>query len=144
MITVMNRWIPRLGCTAMTVWPLLLVRSDRASGLTGELRRHELTHARQQVEVLLMSLFAIGSGVLTGLSAWWLLAAPLVYFALYGLDFIARLALYRDLTEAYMNVAFEQEAYMNQDDEGYLDSRHPFAWLALVPRRTYRKQENVR
>jgi hypothetical protein len=33
---------------------------------------------------------------------------------------------------AYRNLSFEREAYGNQDNENYLTTRKPFAWIKYV------------
>ena len=111
MITVMNRIIPFRGFTAVTLWPLVFVRSDARFDATA--RRHERIHLEQQLEVMSVSAVLIAAFVFPGCLSWpWLLAATAVYYVLYGADWLLRLAVHRDGREAYRNIVFEQNCVM--------------------------------
>ena len=136
MITVMNRIIPFRGFTAVTLWPLVFVRSDACFDATA--RRHERIHLEQQLEVLAVSAVLIAAFVFPGCLSWpWLLAAPAVYYVLYGADWLLRLAVHRDGREAYRNIVFEQEAYSRQQDGDYIRRRRPLEWLGFVGQKTW-------
>ena len=55
-----------------------------------------------------------------------------IFFYLYISEYIW-LRFLRGLSrrDAYRNISFEKEAYMHDDDEGYLERRKPYAWLFL-------------
>jgi hypothetical protein len=129
MIVIYNRLIPFKGFLAMTVWPLMFVRSD-ARELTDTDVNHESIHARQQIEMMVTA-FAIATIVFFFGGAWWtLLTCPVWYFLWYGVEYIIRCIAYAgDTRKAYRNILFEQEAFAHQDEEDYLDKRKPFAWL---------------
>lgn len=132
MLTIKNKWIPfGKESNAMTVWPLLFVRSDRMKYFTERVKRHEQIHAHQQKELLAVGI-AIALMLLPVGCGWWsLLALPLFYW-LYGLFYVIGWVRWRNNKEAYTSIPFEQEAYVHQDDENYLDNREPFAWREFV------------
>ena len=66
---------------------------------------HELIHVAQQKELLYLP-----------------------FFIWYGIEWLVLLLKYRDRTEAYRHIRFEEEAYRHQDDLGYLKRRKLFAY----------------
>lgn len=98
-----------------------------------EYRNHEATHMRQWAEVTFTA--AIALWVCTaafGISAWWGIAAPLVYYLWYGVEYLVRLCILRDGNEAYRAVSFEQEAYDNQYDDSYNTDCGYFGWARYL------------
>ena len=74
------------------------------------IKRHETIHFQQQLELLFIP-----------------------FFLLYGLLWV--IALFEnkfDGTEAYLNIAFEREAYENDADADYLTNRKRFAWVKFL------------
>lgn len=94
------------GFVAVTVWPLVFVRTDEP--VTPQLLRHERIHGRQQLEML------------------WLF-----FFLWYGIEWVVRLC--QDRRTAYRKLSFEQEAYANEADPGYFAIRRPFRWMRYLP-----------
>lgn len=86
----------------MTIWPFIFVR--KGVKVDDELIRHEKIHAKQQLEMLLIP-----------------------FFVWYVLEWLIRLAIYRDSSKAYRKISFEQEAYGNQHVINY--HRQWFSWL---------------
>lgn len=73
-------------------------------------KRHETIHFQQQLELLFIP-----------------------FFLLYGLLWV--IALFEnkfDGTKAYLNIAFEREAYENDADADYLTNRKRFAWVKFL------------
>lgn len=141
---VYNNIIPFKGFLAMCVWPFVFVRKD-ARRLNVTDINHEKIHGNQQLETMCVSVAVsvVLSVVARILPPWWITISPLVYFALYGLDYIVRLCLYGfDTKTAYRNIAFEQEAYMMQSDLEYLNghNRKHFAWAKYLFKKTYTKK----
>ena len=141
MITIVNRLIPLKAYTAFTQWPLLFIRKENESRFDKTSERHEQIHAWQQIETMLLSFTVLALMACAGwLSWWWMLAAPLCFDLLYGLEYLVRLLLYRNLMETYRNVSFEQEAYLRQHDPDYLSYRYLLAWVPFLFRKTWRKR----
>lgn len=141
MITIVNRYIPPGSFIALTMWPLLLVRRE----LTDRDMRHESIHGRQQVETMILTA-AVLSGtalVMGGISMWWLLLIPGMYYILYVLEWCVRLLVYRDRMEAYRNISAEQEAYLHDWDAAYPGRRTPFCWTAYLARKTWHRNRRT-
>lgn len=67
---------------------------------------HEMIHSAQQRELLYLP-----------------------FFVLYGIEWFVLWLKYRDWTNAYYHIRFEQEAYHNQCDLNYLQNRHRWHYL---------------
>ena len=136
---IYNNIIPFKGSKAVTIWPLIFARKS-AKWLKDYEESHEKIHLRQQLEVLVMSAMIILMAVLSlDLSRWWMLTSFGVYYTWYGLEWLIRLAVYRDTHMAYRNIAVEQEAYLNEHDMTYLNQRKAFVWVRYIGKTTYRK-----
>ena len=104
------------------------------------MENHEKIHLRQQLEVLIAAAVCdIMLIMLLGISWWWLFASLFFYYAWYGLEWLIRLAICHDTHLAYKNIAFEQEAYLNEYDLGYLKDRRIFAWVEFIGKESFRK-----
>ena len=138
---VYNYIIPFKGYLAMCVFPFIFVRKD-ARNLTVKDINHEKIHGMQQIETHIVALILAVLLAAVGIfSWWWVLVSPLVYFALYGLEYIVRWICYGfDTSEAYRNISFEQEAYLNENDLTYIKSRHLFASWKYLSRKTYHRK----
>lgn len=104
MKTIRNNIIPFPGYKAITFWPFVFVRKKAIYKDVDE--RHEEIHGRQQLEMLL-----------------------LLFFLWYLIEWLVRIVQYKNCTTAYKNISFEREAYTNQNDVCYLDSRKHYAWI---------------
>lgn len=123
-------------CDAITLGAFAFCR--RAEGeMPGQTcRNHECTHMRQWAEVTAAAALLLWLSVLAcGLSAWWLMAAPLAYYVWYGAEYLARLARLHDAAAAYRAIAFEQEAYAHQGDDTYNTNAPYFAWTGYLGRK---------
>ena len=72
-------------------------------------KNHETIHYRQQLEMLFV-----------------------FQWILYGLFHIVGLVRYGNGQDAYYENPFEREAYNNDTNLDYLDSRKPYAWLKYI------------
>ena len=140
---IYNNIIPFKGYLAMCVFPFIFVRKD-ARNLTVNDINHEKIHGMQQIETHIVALILAVLLADVGLfSWWWVLVSPLVYFALYGLEYIVRWICYGfDTREAYRNISFEQEAYLNENDLTYIKNRHLFASWKYLFRKNVSSQIN--
>lgn len=135
---IYNNIIPFPGYKAMTVWPVIFVLSDARGhfGIVDE--NHESIHGIQQKEMLVVGavitliLFLIGCG-------WWSLLALPVFFWWYIIEWFVRFLMYNTQTEAYRNISFEQEAYLNESDFHFLSKRKRFGWVRYIRLKTYIK-----
>ena len=115
----------------MVIWPFLFIRKDRAWAFNTIGERHEGTHGRQQVEMLILG--AIIAVILAAAGfGWWSLFALPLFFWWYCIEWLIRLCIYRNMMTAYKNIAFEREAYDKQYDLIYLEQRDAFAWVRYI------------
>lgn len=134
---IYNNIIPFKGFKAITIFPFVFSRK-KAKPLSDVTLNHEGIHLSQQLEVLLASLIVVFLAItIVHISWWWMLATLPVYYLWYGIEYLLRLAIYRSGKDAYYNVSFEQEAYINQRDSGYLKSRKRYAWTRYLHRRNF-------
>ena len=88
---------------AITLWPFIICR-DKSNIV---MINHEKIHIKQQAEMLIIFFF-IG----------------------YILNWIINLFYYKfNLFEAYINIVFEKDAYLNEEDLEYLNSRDLYSWV---------------
>ncbi len=97
---------PRLHVEGMALFPFILVKRAGAGRV---LLNHEQIHLRQQLELGLI-----------------------LFYILYLLEYFVRLVLYRNHTRAYFNISFEREAFSNQHDLEYLETRKWFAFAKYL------------
>jgi hypothetical protein len=107
MIIIRNKIIPIKGFRALTIWPIVFVRSDMPFFDVDE--NHERIHGRQQVELL------------------WL-----PFFIIYIVEWMIRKLFGKG--RAYRNISFEREAYANQHDFDYVYRRKFWRWLRYIRR----------
>jgi len=138
-ITVKNSLIPFKGFMAITIWPFIFVKKKEWNWYDATARRHEGIHFRQQIETHIVALILAVLLAAVGLfSWWWVLVSPLVYFALYGLEYIVRWICYGfDTREAYRNISFEQEAFLNENDLSYPYERKLYSFVRYLFKKSY-------
>ena len=136
-MVIYNKIIPFKGYDAITIFPFIFAQEKPLGSVV---LNHEKIHLCQQLEVLVASLLvALVVIIAFGLSFWWLLTAIPVYYLFYGVEYGVRYLIYRNHKEAYMNISFEQEAYLSDGDIDYLSSRELFAWVAYLVTKNYKK-----
>ena len=122
---IRNKYIPFPGYKAINLFGVLFVKNN--AKIDDVTINHESIHSRQFVE--LMVLFAVA----TVFIRWWLpVFAPFAFYAWYVIEWIVRLIQYLDTREAYRNISFEREAYLNEGDLCYLKDRKMFNFLKYM------------
>jgi hypothetical protein len=93
---------------------------------------HESIHTRQLVEVMIASLLISLLFVIGG--QWWVgaLFTFFSYYIWYGIEYVIRLIITGNQKEAYRNISFEKEAYKNEGNMLYLNSRRLFNFLEYM------------
>jgi hypothetical protein len=89
----------------LTLWPFIILREKRFIS-DHALINHERIHLRQQRELLILP-----------------------FYLLYLSEWLIRSIAYMDSYKAYRNLSFEREAYQNEGDLNYLDTRKPLSFL---------------
>lgn len=93
---------------ALTFFPFIIYRE--ASFATDPiLVNHERIHLKQQLELVLI-----------------------VFYLWYGIEFLLRLLYYRNRRKAYRQISFEQEAYANESNLSYNETRKAYSFLRYV------------
>ncbi len=105
MLIIVSRYLIPKGFRGFTFFPFVFLKYRKDTD-NEVLLNHEKIHIKQQLEMLVVP-----------------------FFIWYFLEFLYRLIQYRDSQVAYRNISFEREAYENEKDLNYLQSR-PF-WRFL-------------
>lgn len=113
--------IPCKGFSAINLFGVVFVRKEIRPQHNISLRNwdlmlnHELIHTAQMKELLYLP-----------------------FYLLYGMEWLIRLAMYRNTKEAYRNISFEREAYDKQANFGYIIDveRKPYAFLKYIKRKS--------
>ncbi len=123
---IRNNIIPFSGYKAMNLFGVLFVRGNaRIDDIT---LNHESIHSAQIAEVMIASVpFALLLWLFTNI---WigLLLVIASYYLWYVIEWLIRLP----KGNAYRNISFEREAYVNQDNLNYLKSRRRFVFLKYI------------
>lgn len=115
MIKIYSNIVPPSGFIAMTIFPFIFIRKKMSRCFDDVDERHETIHGRQQIELLL-----------------------LLFFVWYGIEYVVRWICYGfDGKLAYKNIAFEQEAYLNEHEEFYITQRKLYSWIKYLPRKSF-------
>ncbi len=95
---------------AINLFGIIFVKHSRS--LTAVQRNHEYIHTRQMRELLYVG-----------------------FYILYVVEWLLRLAIYRNQSRAYSSISFEREAYGHQADLDYARHRPLFAqWRRATQR----------
>jgi hypothetical protein len=92
----------------MALFPFILVQNEQLKK-DEILINHEAIHLRQEVELLIIP-----------------------FYMLYFINYLVNLCRYRDHSKAYLNIAFEREAYAVETDMSYLKHRQFWSWLKYI------------
>lgn len=107
MVLISKRVIPK-GYIGLTVFPFIFLKYEHLK-TDSVLINHERIHLRQQVELLILP-----------------------FFLIYTVEFLLRLLIERNWRRAYRNISFEKEAYANESDLHYLESRSIWSFLSYL------------
>ena len=126
---IRNKFIPFSGYKAINLFGILFAKPNaKLDELT---IAHESIHSKQFKEVTLS--LAIPILLLSfSVSWWWILLIPFTFYLWYVIEFLIRWAITRNWDEAYRNICFEKEAYVNQNDLNYLDNRKKFSFIKYI------------
>jgi hypothetical protein len=111
------------SCAAITVGPFVFIK------LTAEktpqwLRNHEACHAcqwRELTAITVLLIFVLQ--ILLVFPHWWYLLSVTAFYILYLVEWLVKLFIYKNASTAYEKVSFEVEAYENEIDYNYIESR---------------------
>ncbi len=98
----------RKNYVGLTLWPFIIVKEDTYKK-DDVLINHERIHLKQQLELLVV-----------------------FFYLWYVLEWLFRTVLYLDSYRAYQNISFEREAYANEENLGYPQSRNAYGFLKYL------------
>ena len=99
MFLIVSKYLIPKGFRGLTLFPFVIIRNfaDKDNKV---LIHHEKIHIRQQLELLILP-----------------------FFLLYFLEYFIGLLQFKDRNKAYRNISFEREAYQNESNLDYLQTR---------------------
>ncbi|MGV8964472.1 MAG: hypothetical protein ACOH2V_13975 [Candidatus Saccharimonadaceae bacterium] len=103
-----STFLPFKGFTAINLFGIVFARKD-CLPLSRRIINHETIHSHQ-----IKDLWFVG------------------FYIWYVCEWFVRLLYYRNLNKAYKSICFEKEAYDNDADIYYLESRKQFAFLNYI------------
>lgn len=108
MFLIITKYLIPKGYRGLAIFPFVFVKQtlDKENLV---FLNHERIHLRQQLELLILP-----------------------FFIWYFLEFLLRLAQYKNIDLAYRNISFEREAYTNEKDLDYLKQRSFWRFLNYV------------
>lgn len=103
-------WFMKVG--GITLWPFIILREKYNSskwwrGRAKKTINHESIHIKQQEELLVIP-----------------------FYILYVTEWFIKLFFYG--RKAYYNISFEREAYANDKNYKYLETRKRYNWIKLI------------
>ena len=97
----------RIQKGGITIFPFIFLTTNmKKDNKIDIIINHEKIHIRQQLELLIIP-----------------------FYILYFLNYIINRCKGLDDNNAYLNIIFEKEAYNNQKDLDYLNTRKIFGWI---------------
>lgn len=95
---------------------------------------HETIHVLQQLEMLCLGTFiSIIASLIFGFVWWFVLIPILLFYIFYALEYIIALPFNKLMNnDSYHTISFEEEAYCNEDNIEYPDTRKLFAWVSYL------------
>ncbi|MDO7173998.1 hypothetical protein Q5N74_17545 [Mariniflexile sp. AS56] len=107
MIFISKYLVPK-GYLGVTCYPFVFLKTKELKQ-NAVLVNHENIHLKQQMEMLVV-----------------------LFYIIYGLEFLLRFLLYKNKNRAYRNISFEREAYAHETDLDYLKQRKFWSFLKYL------------
>lgn len=111
MKVIYNKILPLKGYAAMNVFGVILARKE-CKPLSEKTITHETIHTKQMKPMLYV-----------------------FFYLWYGIEWIIRLIQYGNTKQAYYNISFEREAYANDSNKDYPNTRKHFGWWKYLYRK---------
>ncbi|CAN5167594.1 hypothetical protein BH23BAC2_BH23BAC2_15360 [soil metagenome] len=110
MILIVNKYFLARGFRGVSLWPFLIVRNKQDCN-DKVFMNHESIHMKQQLELLIIP-----------------------FYVWYFIEFLWRFLLYRNAYNAYYNISFEREAYNNEYNLKYCNTRKLYGFMGYLKR----------
>ena len=108
MFVIVAKYLIPKGYCGLTVFPFVFIKYAFDSE-NKVLLNHEKIHIRQQLELLVLP-----------------------FFLWYFIEYAVRLLQYKNTSLAYRNISFEREAYANEINLDYVETRRFFTFLKYL------------
>ncbi len=108
MIVLVNKFLLAKGFNGISLWPFVILKNESFKN-DPVLLNHEKIHLKQQAEMLLV-----------------------FFYVWYGIEFGIRLLQHKNKFQAYRNISFEKEAYKNEFNINYTQSRKFWDFLKYL------------
>lgn len=116
---------------------------QRESEMTQSTRNHESVHARQWVEMTILSGMVILALVLwLGISPWWMLLSGATFYVWYVIEWMCKGIYYSIMNDEwdcpsnklipYREISFDREARLANNDNNYLENSSYFSWIKYI------------
>ncbi len=130
MKVIYNKLIPFKGYFAINLFGVMFVREEYKNyNISKQTYNHELIHTSQALDFI----FKYKQIQFLGY---------LIFYVIYFMEWLIKLLISLftfGKIKAYRSISFEQEAYKNQHNLNYLDSRKSFAWVKYIFKVVWRK-----
>lgn len=106
MILIKNKWFPFGNYKAINICGIVFYKGNDLSNKT---INHEKIHTKQMIEMLFI-----------------------FFYLWYGFEYLIIRLFHKKQNDAYHDVSFEEEAYNNDDNLNYIDTRKHYAWFKYI------------
>ena len=131
MIVIKNKFIPFKGYKCINLFGLVFTK-DTLNKID---LNHERIHSAQILELTSVGFIFIGIlSILCGINFLWLISSLFTYYLWYGVEYLIISIFNSKLSQnsKYRRVSLEEEAYNNELNLNYLDSRIAFSWAKYL------------
>ena len=108
MKVIASKFVPLKGFSAINLFGIVVARSE-CMPLSKRMLNHEAIHSQQIQELLYVG-----------------------FYIWYVAEWVVRLLYFRNFKKAYRAISFEKEAFGNDADSNYLNSRKLFTFLNYI------------
>jgi len=108
MIVFVTKYLLPKNIRGITIFPFVFLK-HKEDAANKTLLNHEKIHLKQQVELLILP-----------------------FYIWYFVEFLAKLAIYKNKNKAYKNISFEREAYRFDNNLDYLNTRKRFEFIKYL------------
>lgn len=105
---IKNKFIPFKGFLAINLFGFLFTQAEKWR-ITPTVINHETIHTKQMKEL-----------------------GYILFYILYGIEYLIKILAYRNTLKAYYNISFEREAYQFEGDLDYLRRRKHYYWFKRI------------
>lgn len=108
MIVFVTKYLLPQNIRGITIFPFVFLKHKKDVA-NKTLLNHEKIHLQQQVELLILP-----------------------FYLWYFVEFLVKLAIYKNKNKAYKNISFEREAYRFDNNLDYLNTRKRFGFIKYL------------